>query len=107
MRVCLIALLVACASPAAPVKPTPVTAPRAAQVERGLEPPVPTLRLPRNFAPTGYTATLAVDPARSGFDGTIAITGEVAQRSSVIWLHGYKLSVVRASATRSGADIAI
>src|SRR5215475_14130251 len=98
MRMCLVAplaLLVACSSPAAPVKPTPPPAPapaadRAAHADRGLEPPAPTLRLPRNFLPTGYTATLAIDPAASGFAGTIAITGELAQRSSVIWLHGHQ-----------------
>ncbi|HEY6175362.1 MAG TPA: M1 family metallopeptidase, partial [Kofleriaceae bacterium] len=79
----------------------------AASVDRGLEPPLPTLRLPRNFAPTGYAATLAIDPARAGFDGTIAITGEVAQRSSVIWLHGHKLAVKRAVANRSGSEVAL
>ncbi|HEY6176097.1 MAG TPA: M1 family metallopeptidase [Kofleriaceae bacterium] len=108
MRICLLALLVACSSPPAPVKPSsPIAAApqRAAPVDRGLEPPAPTLRLPRNFAPTGYTVTLAVDPAKAGFDGSIAITGEVAQRSSVIWLHSRQLAVKRASAARGGAEV--
>jgi hypothetical protein len=48
-------------------------------------------------------ATLVVDPAKTGFDGSIAITGEVAQRSSVIWLHGRQLAVQRASAAGSAA----
>jgi alanyl aminopeptidase len=105
---CLVGLVVACSSPAAPVKPSsPVAAApqRTAPVERGLEPPAPTLRLPRNFVPTGYAATLAIDPARAGFDGAIAITGEVAQRSSVIWLHSRQLAVKRASASRGGAEV--
>ncbi|HEX7839448.1 MAG TPA: M1 family metallopeptidase, partial [Kofleriaceae bacterium] len=110
MRMCLVALgLVACSSPAA-VKPSPPVAqhaPAPARVDRGLEPPVPALRLPRNFLPASYAATLAIDPALAGFDGTIAITGEVAQRSSVIWLHGHQLAVKRASATRPGAEVAI
>src|SRR4029079_2703442 len=72
---------------------------------RGPDPPVPTLRLPRNFVPAGYAATLAIDPARDGFEGTIAITGEGAQRSSVIWLHGRQLAVKRASAGRGGAQV--
>jgi alanyl aminopeptidase len=106
---CLIALLVACSS--SPVKPaSPTTSappPRATPVDRGLEPPTPTLRLPRNFEPTGYAARLAIDPAATGFAGSIAITGDVAQRSSVIWLHGRKLAVSRAAAKRDGADVAL
>src|SRR5262245_25189281 len=96
MRMCLVATLVACSSPATSLKPSPPAAPvaaaahaAAAPVDRGLEPPLPTLRLPRNFTPSGYSATLAIDPSRTGFDGTIAITGEIVQRSSVIWLHGH------------------
>jgi hypothetical protein len=61
------------------VIPIAAAAPPAAPVDRGLEPPAPTLRLPRNFVPTGYAATLVVDPAKTGFDGSIAITGEVAR----------------------------
>ncbi|TMQ19872.1 MAG: M1 family metallopeptidase, partial [Deltaproteobacteria bacterium] len=113
MRMCVFALgLLACSSPAAPVKP-PAAAPRAAAqvaaaaVDRGLEPAAPALRLPRNFTPTSYTATLAIDPAQAGFDGTIAIAGELAQRSSVIWLHGRGLAIKRASATRGAAEIAL
>ena len=112
MRIGLVALLVACSSPVPPVAPAPpAPAPaavaRAAPPDRGLEPPAPTLRLPRNFLPTGYAATLSVDPAAAGFDGAIAITGEVAQRSSVIWLHGHQLAVKRASASRAGAEVAM
>jgi alanyl aminopeptidase len=103
--------LVACSPPAPPVSPSPpvpAMAPsRAAPADRGLEPPEPKLRLPRNFLPTSYAATLAVDPAATGFDGTIAITGEVAQRSSVIWLHGHQLAIKRASAARGGAEVAL
>ena len=110
MRMCLVLLgLVACSPPAPPVQPSPPPpAPvRAAPAERGLEPPAPKLRLPRNFLPTSYAATLAIDPAATGFDGTIAITGEVAERSSVLWLHGHQLAIKRASAARSGAEVAL
>jgi alanyl aminopeptidase len=65
---------------------------------------MPTLRLPRNFVPTGYVARLAIDPALSTFDGSIAITGDVVQRSSVIWLHGQQLAIVRAVATGAGTQ---
>ncbi|MBA3539640.1 MAG: M1 family metallopeptidase [Deltaproteobacteria bacterium] len=67
---------------------------------RGLEPAQPTLRLPRNFVPTAYEAHLDIDPARAGFTGTIAITGTISERSSVIWLHGRKLAVTRAVASQ-------
>jgi alanyl aminopeptidase len=111
MRMCFLALgFLACSPPAAPAKPAPPgPAPRAAAApaDRGLEPPAPTLRLPRNFVPTSYAATLGVDPSQAGFDGAIAITGDVAQRSSVIWLHGHGLAIKRASATRSGAEVAL
>jgi len=65
---------------------------------------VPALRLPRNFLPAGYAATLAIDPARSGFDGTIAITGNVTERSTLIWLHGRHLTIKRAVASRDGTQ---
>src|SRR6185503_10517870 len=113
MRMFLALALIACSSPpqvapsspAAPprsVASTPVHAP-----DRGLAPPAPTLRLPRNFVPTGYAVTLAIDPAQSGFDGKIAITGNVAQRSSVIWLHGRHLKISRAVAQRAGSEVAL
>ena len=113
MRMFFVAVtLVACSSPATPVKtPAPVlaAAPRATAAtpvgDRGLDPAAPTLRLPRNFLPTSYAARLAIDPARSGFDGAIAITGNVAERSSTIWLHGRKLKVAHATATGSGGTI--
>jgi alanyl aminopeptidase len=59
---------------------------------------MPKLRLPRTFLPTGYTATLAIDPKRDSFDGVIAIAGEVKETTSVIWLHGKDLTITRASA---------
>src|SRR5689334_15049054 len=113
MRMFFVVALLACSSaapvapssPAAPAQPAaraPVHAP-----DRGLAPPAPALRLPRNFVPTSYAATLAIDPAQAGFDGKIAITGNVAQRSSVIWLHGRRLKIARAVAQRAGAEVAL
>ena len=73
----------------------------------GVEAPMPTLRLPKNFVPTSYAVRLDVDPAKDGFDGSIAITGVVDQRSSVIWLHGYHLKISRATATMGSSEIAV
>ena len=100
---CLAAALVAagcCPSPAA--KPAVVVPPVAAAVAPppapAFDPPLPTLRLPRNFTPTKYTARLQVDPASPDFSGHIAIDGALDQRSAVIWLDAKDLHVQRASA---------
>jgi alanyl aminopeptidase len=111
----LVLWLVACSSPslppASPPSATPASgaaAPVAARgVDRGLEPAEPTLRLPRNFLPTRYAVTLAIDPAAAGFDGAIAITGRVSERSSVIWLHGHHLTIKRAVARRGDVETAL
>src|SRR5689334_17389132 len=55
--------------------------------QEGLSPPQPTLRLPRNFLPTGYAVRLAVDPAASGFEGSIQIAGNLSEKSLAIWLN--------------------
>ncbi|MBC7977845.1 MAG: M1 family peptidase, partial [Myxococcales bacterium] len=65
------------------------------------------LRLPRTFLPTSYAAQLAIDPAVAGFDGTVAITGTLAERAQVIWLHGHGLQVTRAVASQSGTEVAL
>jgi len=69
--------------------------------------PLPTLRLPRQFTPTGYAATLSIDPAKTTFDGVIAITGDVTQATPTIWLHGRELQIRRATATKATASVAI
>ena len=112
----LAALGLACPAPnrtPPPVAPRPAPAPAPppappadAAVEAApaaLAPPEPTLRLPRNFVPTGYDAELAIEPGRPGFSGTITISGNVAQPSSVIWLHGYHLKIDHATATAGGS----
>ncbi len=85
-----------CRTAAPPAPPAPVAP---------LEPPQPTLRLPRNFVPTGYEATLGIDPTQLRFDGAIAIHGDVAARSSVIWLHGRDLTIASASASGGGRTV--
>jgi alanyl aminopeptidase len=92
----------------APVQPTPppVIAPLPVSplpVAPGDE--MPKLRLPRLFAPTGYAARLAIDPAKPTFDGQLAITGELWTASSVIWLHARHLTVKRAVITGTALPI--
>jgi alanyl aminopeptidase len=104
-------VLAACPAPAPTTPTTPsvtITQPPPPApppiVPAGLEPPQPTLRLPGNFRPTGYEARLAIDPSKPTFDGSIAITGEISERSSVIWLHGRHLDIQRATATATHGD---
>ncbi len=85
-------MLAACASSPPPTRPVPATAPVAA-----LDPTMPALRLPRYFTPTRYVATLAIDPAAPTFHGHIEITGALAQRAAVIWLHGEHLAIADAT----------
>src|SRR3954469_11216169 len=106
MRLLAIALLVACSGPASkqPTVRPPVPEPPHVGVGTGsatapdLGPAQPALRLPRNFVAKRYAATLAIDPAQPGFTGAIQITGEVKERSSVIWLHGHDLKISKATA---------
>src|SRR5258706_12830399 len=101
-------VLVAAACPAPPplqtLPPPPpvITVPLIADatVAPPIAPSEPKLRLPRNFTPTSYTARLAIDPSKPTFEGSIAIAGTISERSPVIWLHGYKLVVHRATASR-------
>ena len=67
---------------------------------------MPTLRLPRYFTPTRYDATLAIDPAAPTFHGHIEITGELAQRAAVIWLHGKHLAIAGATVSNGRDRIA-
>jgi alanyl aminopeptidase len=98
----------ACPAPSAPIAtPTStVTITRPAvdappiDSQAALAPARPALRLARNFLPIGYTARLAIDPAKPTFDGAITIDGTVSERSSVLWLHGRDLQITRAAASQ-------
>src|SRR5215831_3104282 len=85
-----------------PVVKSDAPAQRPAARPEGLVPPEPTLRLPRNFLPTGYAARLEIDPSAPGFEGAIQITGNVAEKSLVVWLNARKLTVHKAVARRPG-----
>jgi alanyl aminopeptidase len=112
-----LAVLVSCGPPKpattvpAPVsKAEPAATPATPSTPIGgaLVPPQPTLRLPRNFVPTGYAARLEIDPANPGFAGAIQIAGNLTERSLVIWLNARKLTVHKAVAQRAGQpDVAL
>ena len=104
------AVIISCGPPKPAVTvPAPVgkvepeaPAPAVAAAPNGLVPPQPTLRLPRNFLPTGYAVRLELDPAKAGFEGAIQIAGTVSEPSLVIWLNARKLTIHKAVAVRSG-----
>ena len=39
----------------------------------------PTLRLPKTFVEKSVAATLSIDPSKTGFSGSIELTGEVTE----------------------------
>ena len=101
-----LAVLVSCGPPK-PATTVPAPVAKAEPVvsvapPTALVPPEPTLRLPRNFLPTGYAARLDLDPAKAGFEGAIQIAGNVAEPSLVIWLNAKQLTVHKAVAQRAG-----
>ncbi|MEO7729926.1 MAG: M1 family aminopeptidase, partial [Kofleriaceae bacterium] len=104
-----LAVLVSCGPPKpattvpAPVaQAEPVASAPPPSVASAPSAPAPTLRLPRTFLPTGYAARLELDPASPGFEGSIQIAGNLAERSPVIWLNAKKLTVHKAVAQRPG-----
>ncbi len=105
-----IGLVAACGSaaktgPDLTATPPPPSAAPAPVADPALDPPQPTLRLPRNFEPTAIRARLALDPARDGFTGSIEIDGDVRERSKGLWLHGRKLEVTAAKVTQAGKSM--
>ena len=59
----------------------------------------PALRLPSRLAVAGYDAHLALDPAKPTFAGDITITGDITEKTAVLWLHGRHFKVSRAAAS--------
>ncbi|MEJ7602200.1 MAG: M1 family metallopeptidase [Kofleriaceae bacterium] len=106
LRVACLVVLFGCGPATPAVSPTPA-APPVVPVPDGLAPPVPTLRLPRNFEPTGYAAHLVIDPARPDFTGRLEIAGRIRERSSVIWLHGKQLRIGQVRALQGANEIAL
>ncbi|HEY6039599.1 MAG TPA: hypothetical protein VIV58_35205, partial [Kofleriaceae bacterium] len=103
MRAWGVLAVVACGSTATPT----AYAPPPAAIEPAFDPPAPALRLPRHFAPTHYTARLAIDPSKPTFAGEIAIDGMLDRRTATIWLHGKHLEVARAVASDGQREIAL
>jgi alanyl aminopeptidase len=94
----LLALLAACSARQPVPTPAPAPAPTAeAAPAPKAAPASPTLRLPAQVRPTGYTAELSVDPAAPTFQGSLVIDVRVVEPTDVVWLHGRHLTVKEAS----------
>ena len=64
----------------------------------------PKLRLSEveDVAPTGYQATLDLDPAKTPFRGAITIQADVRKPVETLWLNASRIQVTDASATAAG-----
>src|ERR1700694_678379 len=61
------------------------------------QPEPPDFRLGDGATPLGYEATLAIDPSRDDFEGSIAIALRINRPQAVLWLNGTGLSVLSAN----------
>ena len=105
MRSLLIATLVACSS-AAP-KPDPGRAPPIEPMQppiaRPTVPPAPPgLRLDGRVRPTRYAVELTIVPTQEAFTGTAVLALELAEPTTVIWLHAVDLAIKTATIKSGG-----
>src|SRR5262245_19515536 len=63
----------------------------------------PEVELPEGVRPKHYSATLSIDPTKETFTGKITIDVETKSPTKVIWLHGRRLQVARAT-VKSGSE---
>ena len=93
-------LLLACAGPApTAVKPPVYVAPSLGSVPVPPGMTQPLGRLPVDVQPRSYALELTIDPKKDRFSGVVDIELDVAHPKTLIWLHGKKLNVTRASVT--------
>jgi alanyl aminopeptidase len=67
----------------------------------------PTLRLPTQVRPTGYSAELTLDPSQSTFQGVLDIDLEVKEPTEAVWLQGRSLTVKEAALTVGGVPVEV
>ncbi len=103
----LLALLAACSARQSVPTPAPAPAPTAEAAPASKPAPAsPTLRLPSQVRPTGYTAELTLDPTAPTFQGSLVIDLQVVEPTDVVWLQGRHLTVKEASLTAGGQTLA-
>ncbi|MFY0527734.1 M1 family metallopeptidase [Archangium gephyra] len=67
----------------------------------------PSLRLPTQVRPTGYTVELTLDPSAPAFQGVVDMDLEVKEAAEALWLHGRHLTVREATLTAEGRSEAL
>jgi len=103
----LLAALTACgARQPVPTQDT-AAAPQATAPAAPAKPVSPSLRLPSQVRPTGYTAELTLNPASPTFQGVVDIDLEVKETTGTLWLHGRHLQVKEATLTVGGKSVAL
>jgi len=65
-------------------------------------PQPPALRLPADVAPARYKLELTLDPAKTSFDGVMAIELKVHKAAPLVWLNQSGLTVSKASVAQNG-----
>ena len=65
----------------------------------------PAFRLGDAAAPLAYAVRLAIDPARTDFEGDITIEMRLNRPQDVLWLNGADLEIVSANAETGGRRI--
>ncbi|HEY5937284.1 MAG TPA: M1 family metallopeptidase [Kofleriaceae bacterium] len=105
MRSLLIATLVACSSAAPkpdPGRPPPIE-PVQPPIARPTEPPKPPgLRLDGRVRPTRYAVELTIVPTQEAFTGTAVLALQVAEPTTVIWVHAVDLTIQTATIKTGG-----
>lgn len=66
-------------------------------------PEISSFRLPHTFEPRSYRASLSLGDGR--FTGRVEISGELAEATSLVWLHGVDLVVTRATAVQGEVTV--
>jgi cytosol alanyl aminopeptidase len=83
--------------------------PRPAAVERAPRPSRPTppaLQLDGSVVPREVALDLSLDPGKADFSGTAVIAAEVKRPTRLIWMHGKRLQVTRATVSLGGEQTA-
>jgi cytosol alanyl aminopeptidase len=100
---CLV-VLTACGS--AQPAPQPVTPTPPPTTTIAIADEAPKLRLPRDTHPTAEAITLQIDPKLDRFSGVADIAITLDRPRSVLWLHGLRLHVTRATvSSEDGASV--
>jgi cytosol alanyl aminopeptidase len=78
-------------------EPRPAVQPAAPPAPAPSGPTPPALRLDRSVVPVEVALELTIDPARPDFTGVATIQADIERPTRLIWLHGKRLDIARAT----------